>query len=40
MDSSSCHNTGFASFAQKLYKYHPLDYYENAKNNTTSDKYY
>lgn len=28
MDSSSCHNTGFASFAQELYWNHPLDYYE------------
>lgn len=29
MDSSSCHNTGFASFAQELYWNHPLDYYFN-----------
>ena len=28
MDSSSTHNTGFASFAYELYKNHPLDYYE------------
>ena len=28
MDSSSCHNTGFASYAQELYRNHPLDYYE------------
>ena len=28
MDSSSCHNTGFASFAYELYWNHPLDYYE------------
>ena len=28
MDSSSCHNTGFASFVQELYWNHPLDYYE------------
>jgi len=28
MDSSSCHNTGFASYAQELYWNHPLDYYE------------
>jgi hypothetical protein len=27
MDSSSCHNTGFASYAQILYWNHPLDYY-------------
>jgi hypothetical protein len=29
MDSSSCHNTGFASFAHELYWNHPLDYYNN-----------
>ena len=29
MDSSSCHNTGFASYVYDLYKNHPLDYYEN-----------
>lgn len=28
MDSSSTHNTGFASFVYELYKNHPLDYYE------------
>ena len=28
MDSSSCHNTGFASYVYELYKNHPLDYYE------------
>lgn len=28
MDSSSCHNTGFASYVYDLYKNHPLDYYE------------
>lgn len=28
MDSSSCHNTGFASYVQELYWNHPLDYYE------------
>jgi hypothetical protein len=28
MDSSSCHNTGFASYVHELYKNHPLDYYE------------
>lgn len=28
MDSSSAHNTGFASFVYELYKNHPLDYYE------------
>ena len=26
MDSSSCHNTGFVSYAQDLYWNHPLDY--------------
>ena len=29
MESSSSHNTGFASFVYELYKNHPLDYYEN-----------
>lgn len=29
MESSSCHNTGFASYAQDLYWNHPLDYYFN-----------
>ena len=33
MDSSSCHNTGFANFAQELYKNHPLDYYEGTTVN-------
>jgi hypothetical protein len=28
MDSSSVHNTGFASYAWTLYQNHPLDYYE------------
>jgi hypothetical protein len=38
MDSSGCHNTGFASFSQKLYGKHPLDYYENTS-NTYASKY-
>lgn len=29
MDSSSSHNTGFASYAHELYWNHPLDYYVN-----------
>ena len=33
MDSSSCHNTGFASYAQELYWNHPLDYYKGTAVN-------
>ena len=32
MDSSSCHNTGFASYVYELYTKHPLDYYKGSGN--------
>jgi hypothetical protein len=37
MDSSSCHNTGFASYVYDLYNKHPLDYYGF---NTEADFYH
>lgn len=39
MDSSSGHNTGFATWAQELYWNHPLDYYEGSSKNPGANKF-